>query len=110
MTATLACGSALMPEVCGARGQQERRQDGDRAQIDERRMREHQALYPFRQRRPIGDVGFEIAAPPIDQVVADVGGAILDRPAHGRLPGALDRLERHAHLRLSASARSSSTA
>ena len=36
-------GAALVPEVRGARGQQERRHDRDRAQVDERRVREHQA-------------------------------------------------------------------
>ena len=72
-----------MPKVRGARGQQERRHDRDRAQIDERRMREHQTPYPFGERRPIRDVGFEIATPPIDEVVPDVGRAIGGRLRQG---------------------------
>ena len=97
-----ACGSALTPEIRRARGQQERRHDRDRDQIDERRMREHQTPYPFRERRPIGKVGFEVATPLIDEVVPDVGGPIGGRSAGGRLAGAFDCPQSDPHLRVSA--------
>jgi hypothetical protein len=92
--------SALIAKIGAGRSEHERRHDRDRTQVHERRVREHQTADPFAEWRPVGHVGFEIATSPIDQVVSDVGRAIAGRPAHTGLPRALDRLERHPHLRL----------
>jgi len=53
-----------------------RRHDRYRRQVDECRVREHETSRPAREPRSIGDVVFEVAPPPIDEVIADVGGAI----------------------------------
>ena len=60
---------------------------GRRASRERRRSRLSRAGEP----RPVGEVGLEIAAPAIDEVIADVGGAIGRRSGGGRLPRALDR-------------------
>ena len=57
---------------------------------------------PHCDARTIREVGFEIDAPPVDEVVAHVRRAIGDRAVGGGVTGALDRFERDAHLTLAA--------
>ena len=66
------------------------------------RARTPVACIAAREPRPVGDIGFEIATPPIDQVIADVGGRSADRAAGGRLACAFDRLQGDPHLRVAA--------
>ena len=47
----------------------------------------------------IGEVGLEIVAPAIDEVIADVRRAIGRRAVRRCLAGALDRFQRDADLR-----------
>ncbi len=49
-----------------------------------------------------GEVGFEIDAPAIDEVIADVGGAIVHRSGGRGLSGVFDRFQRHAYLAFAA--------
>ena len=50
--------------------------DRDHREIEEGRVPQDQPPGPAREPRPIRDVGLEIAQAAIDQVIADVGGAI----------------------------------
>ena len=94
--------SALVPSVRRDPSDQHRRHDRDRRQVDERRVREHETSRPAREPRSIGDVVFEVAPPPIDEVIADVGGPVGGRSAGCRLARAFDRPERDPHLRVAA--------
>ena len=102
-TATIACmsGEASWPRAYGDAGGHERRgQQGDRAEVGHAGVAEREPPDAPRQARAVGDVGLEVAAALADQVVADVGGAVGGGAGLGRLPRALHRAQRHAHLGL----------
>ena len=65
-------------------------------------MPHQDAPCPCRCAGPIGQIGFEIGAPAIDEVIADVGGTIGQRAVGCRVARALDRFERHPHLAFAA--------
>ena len=95
-------GSALVPPVGRAGGEQQRRHDRDRAQVDERRVREDEALNPVRETGLVRHVDFEVAPASIDQVVSHVRGPIRGRSGGGRLARAFDRPQSDAHLGVAA--------
>ena len=82
---------ALVPRVRRAAGEQQRRSwrrsRRGRASVA---CGEDEAPDPLAEPRAVRDVGLEVAAALIDQVVADVGGAIGGRSA-GRAPGGRSR-------------------
>ena len=63
-------------------------------------MFEDEPYRPLRQPRPVGDILLERRPSPIDQVIADVRGAVRGGAARRRLAAALDRPQRHPDLRI----------
>ncbi len=86
--------------VSGPESDQESGDEADRSKVKGGRRTKHQALQALRRARPVPDVGFEIAAPPADQVVADVRRSIAHRARFGDLTGAFERSQRDADLGL----------
>ena len=71
-------------------------------EVDRRGVREEEAMDPAAEGRLVGDVRLEVPPSPADEMVADVGGAIVGRLPLGHLPRALDAPQRHAQLGLAA--------
>jgi hypothetical protein len=73
-------------------------EDRNRAEIHAGGLAEQRAPDASPRAGPIREIGFEIAATPIDQVIADVSRPVARRFTRGRLAGAFDGFECDAHL------------
>src|SRR5205807_6445021 len=79
--------------------------DSDRAEIQRGGVAPQRAPSPESRTRAKGEVGFEIETSLVDEVIADMRGAISRRAVRRCGPSVLDRLQRDTHLTIAARGR-----
>ena len=93
-------GRALVTGVGHAGGDERGGRERERPEVERRGVGEHEPPEALPRTGAPREVGLELAAPPADEVVADVGGPRARPLRLGRLARALHRAQRDAHLGL----------